>query len=60
MRVELASEVRRRLCRDDAAQDLLEYALLVGLIALVAASAVNIVGNSIKTIFWGYIANAIP
>jgi Flp pilus assembly pilin Flp len=60
MGVHILRELRRRLVRDDAAQDLLEYALIVALIAVVAAGAVGTVGNTIKNVFWGYIANAIP
>jgi Flp pilus assembly pilin Flp len=43
--------------REDG-QDLLEYALLVSLIALVAMSAVTTVGSTIKTVFWDVIAAA--
>jgi pilus assembly protein Flp/PilA len=41
----------RTLMRDDAGQDLLEYALLVALIALVAVAAVESSGQSVNTIF---------
>ena len=44
-------QVVRRLTRDDSGQDLLEYALLVALIALVALGAVKLAGNSVNTIF---------
>ena len=47
----------RRLTRDDG-QDLLEYALLCGLIALVAVGAVTQVGNTINTVLWQVIAAA--
>ena len=36
---------------NDEGQDLLEYALLVALIALVAVGAVTAAGGSVKTIF---------
>ena len=36
---------------DESGQDLLEYALLVALIALVAFGAVQLAGNSVNTIF---------
>ena len=39
-------------------QDLLEYALLVALIVLVAIGAVTAVGNTIYTVFWNSIATA--
>ena len=35
----------------DVGQDLLEYALLVALIALVAVGAVTLAGTSVSTIF---------
>ena len=41
----------RALVNDDAGQDLLEYALLVGLIALVAVAAVTATGGSVSNIF---------
>jgi Flp pilus assembly pilin Flp len=40
-----------RFTRDDSGQDLLEYALLVALIALVAFGAVQLAGNSVNSIF---------
>jgi pilus assembly protein Flp/PilA len=47
-----------RLGRDDRGQDLLEYALLVVLIAVVALGAVTTVGTTINTVFWQVIAQA--
>jgi pilus assembly protein Flp/PilA len=41
----------RTLRRDTAGQDLLEYALLVALIALVAYGAVELTGTNVNTIF---------
>ena len=41
----------RALLRDDAGQDLLEYALLASLIALVCISAVEITGGSVTGLF---------
>jgi Flp pilus assembly pilin Flp len=52
--------VLRRVCRDDRAQDLIEYALLVGLVALVAVAGVSQVGETIVNVFWDVIAAAIP
>jgi len=43
----------------DEGQDLLEYALLVALIALGAAGAVTTVGQTVSTVFWDVIAAAI-
>lgn len=51
----------KSLVRKDEGQDLLEYALLVALIALVAITAVGLAGGSVKTIFEtiaGQLANA--
>ena len=42
----------------DSGQDLLEYALLVALIAVVAIGAVTQVGNTINTVFWEAISSA--
>jgi pilus assembly protein Flp/PilA len=39
------------LLRDDSGQDLLEYALLVALIALVAVAAVTTSGQAVNSIF---------
>lgn len=44
--------------RNEEGQDLLEYALLVALIALVAVGAVTLAGQSVSTIF-GNIAAAL-
>ena len=41
-------------------QDLIEYALLVGLVALVAVTAISEVGQTIVNVFWAVIAAAIP
>ena len=41
----------RLFVTDESGQDLLEYALLVALIALVALGAVKLAGNSVNTIF---------
>jgi pilus assembly protein Flp/PilA len=43
--------------REDEGQDLLEYGLLTGLIAVIAIGAVTTLGNTINTVFWTAIAN---
>jgi Flp pilus assembly pilin Flp len=48
----------RRLALCDIGQDLLEYALLASLIAMVAFAAVTQVGTTIDTVFWQAIASA--
>ena len=52
--------VLRRFRGDDSGQDLIEYALLIGLVALVAVSAVSQVGTTILNVFWSVIAAGIP
>lgn len=47
----------RRLRRDEG-QDLLEYALLIALIALTAMGAVASVGSTINDVFWEAIVAA--
>jgi Flp pilus assembly pilin Flp len=49
--VALVGSVRR-----EDGQDLLEYAMLCALIALVAIGAVTAVGNQINTVLWQAIA----
>ena len=44
--------VHRLVLRQDEGQDLIEYALIVGLISIVALSAVAAVGTTINTVFW--------
>jgi len=46
----------RRLVLHDSGQDLMEYALLMVLIAIVAMSAVTAVGSTINSVFWEFIA----
>jgi pilus assembly protein Flp/PilA len=51
----ILSAVARFVRRDDG-QDLLEYGLLVVLIAIVALAAVTTVGTTINSVFWQPIA----
>ena len=44
---------------DESGQDLLEYALLVALVALVAFGSVQTVGNTINSVFWTYISGVV-
>jgi Flp pilus assembly pilin Flp len=48
-----------RVWHDDSGQDLLEYALLVALIAMVALGAVQTVGATINGVFWTYIDGVV-
>lgn len=43
--------------RNEDGQDLLEYGLLMALIAIFALGAVSMLGNTIQTVFWSAIAN---
>lgn len=54
-RVSVLLLLKRSVLDDESGQDLLEYALLVALIALVAFGAVTSVGTTINTVFWTYI-----
>jgi len=47
----------RELAAADEGQDLLEYGLLVVLIAVVAMGAITLLGNQINTVMWQAIAN---
>ena len=48
-----------RLVRRDDGQDLIEYGLLVALIALVCLAGVTTVGSTIQTVFWSGIGQAV-
>ena len=48
----------RGFLRQDGGQDLLEYAMLVALISLVAIGAVTAVGETINGVFWETISAA--
>jgi pilus assembly protein Flp/PilA len=49
----------RQWVRDSQGQDLLEYALLIALIALVCVGAVALAGTSLSTLFTN-VASQIP
>ena len=48
-----------RLILRDEGQDLIEYGVLAGLIALVAVTGVTALGDAIYTVFWQNIGQAI-
>jgi Flp pilus assembly pilin Flp len=48
----------KRLLTDGEGQDLLEYSMLVALIAILAVGAVSTLGNTVHTVFWQTIAAA--
>ncbi len=47
----LSYYLRAKIGRDESGQDLLEYALLVALIALVCVGVITSTGSGVKTIF---------
>ncbi len=49
--------VNARLLRGTEGQDLLEYGLLMALIAIFAMGAVQTLGNTVSTVFWQSIAS---
>ena len=49
----------RRLASSEQGQDLIEYGLLAALIAIVAIVGVTTVGNTIYTVFWSGIGQAL-
>jgi Flp pilus assembly pilin Flp len=54
--------VKKAICelaRTSDGQDLLEYALLAGLIAVVAVAGIRSVGDTIFTVFWSGIGQVI-
>lgn len=46
-----------RFRRSEDGQDLLEYGLLMALIAIFAMGAVSVLGTTIQNVFWSAIAN---
>jgi pilus assembly protein Flp/PilA len=50
----------KSFARNEEGQDLLEYALLVALIALVAVGAVTLAGKNVSTIFNNIAAAIAP
>lgn len=49
----------QRWVRRDGGQDLLEYAVLAALIAVVAVGAVTFLGEHLNTVFWQAIGPSI-
>ncbi len=52
-----ARTIVSRFLRAEHAQDLLEYAMLAALIAVVAVGAVTSLGQSIQQMLWQHIVN---
>jgi Flp pilus assembly pilin Flp len=59
MRHAVELPLTRSALDDESGQDLLEYALLVALVVLVAVGAVTAVGTTINTVFWTYISGVM-
>jgi Flp pilus assembly pilin Flp len=55
---QLMMAIGRLVHRDDG-QDLIEYAMLVALIGLVALVGVTALGTTIQTVFWSGIGQAV-
>ena len=49
----------RTLVREDVAQDLIEYALLAGLLALVTVGSTQALGDTLLDTFWSRIAGML-
>jgi Flp pilus assembly pilin Flp len=60
MAAKISARVLHKFLRGEAGQDLIEYALLVGLITITAVASVTQIGTTISTVFWDVIAAAIP
>ncbi len=52
-------EVLKKLWKDESGQGLVEYALIIALIAVVAVAAITLLGNRISTLF-NNTANNLP
>jgi len=48
-----------RVVREEEGQDMVEYALILGLISIIAVASVKLAGTKIQTI-WANVAAAIP
>ena len=50
------TELERRLVRPDEGQDLAEYAILIGLIALVVVGAVTLFGGQLTAMYDSFVS----
>ena len=60
MVAKVSARVLQKFVRGEAGQDLIEYALLVSLIAITAIGSLTGIGTTIVTVFWDVIAAGIP
>ncbi len=51
------AKILERLVPSDEGQDLLEYSMLVGLIAVVAIGAITAMANQINNVLWQTVVN---
>jgi pilus assembly protein Flp/PilA len=51
-------ELIRRIVREESGQDMVEYALILGLISIIAVVAVTLTGTSISTL-WTSVSTAV-
>ena len=58
MQLGITWTLTQRFHREDDGQDLLEYGLLMALIAIVAMGAISALGTTILNVFWSAIAAA--
>ena len=49
-----------RLLREDQGQDLIEYALLAGLITLICVATITAMGQKLNTFYFSKIDQAMP
>jgi pilus assembly protein Flp/PilA len=56
--MQIAVAIIKRFRREEEGQDLLEYGLLAGLIAVVALAGISTLGTTIFNVFWSAIAAA--
>ena len=56
--MQTAFSILRRFGLREDGQDLMEYGLLMALIAIVALGAVQSLGNTVNSVFWSAIAAA--
>ena len=47
-----------RFVREDAGQDMIEYALVAGIISVAAATAITTIGGKVSTL-WGSVETAV-
>jgi len=52
-------EMFARFASEDAGQDLIEYALLAGLISLVCIGAIGALGAALNTVYLGPLKDAV-